>query len=213
MTVGYSVILYPGAGEGLLIRSRTGTPSLQSSFDEGHGGSSTRRSMSKARRYIVANDLSTRTTLTWAEEPTREDALAETSLLMRRLRRNQFGGVPFPYMFVPESGHGPGHRLHVHALIPKMGAEAIISDWPHGLTHVTVAPDRPALRAAARYVVKDFSFSPRGQRRYRAARGFAPEAVRFVADDEPQAWREVNHIMGGPPTQVDVGHIIRAEWE
>jgi hypothetical protein len=210
----YSIVLYPSAGEALVMRTSRGCrASFQSVGEEGHGGSSARRAMSKARLFAVANNLAAFITLTWAEEPTRDQALAEVSLLMRRLRRNHFGGRAFPYLFVPEWGHGPGHRRHVHALTPVVEPETIITDWGHGLADVSVLPDRPALRAAGRYVVKDFPSSPRGQRRYRAARGFAPEVVRFVADDEPQAWREINRVMGGPPTQVDAGRVIRAEWE
>jgi hypothetical protein len=204
-------VVYPAVGEAVLMRRRTLTPTSQTSFYlEGHGGSSTRRAMSRACRYGVGNNLLTQVVLTFAEQPTRGEALAQASLLMRRLRRNVFGGS-FPYLLCPEGG--TRHRVHVHAMTPVVKPGIIIEDWSHGLAHVSVVPDRPALRAAARYVVKEFSSSPRGQRRYRAARGFAPEAVRFVADDEPQAWREINQVMGGPPTRVDVGHIIRAEWE
>ena len=115
----YIATLYPSAGEASIMRrgSGRGRPNLMGGSSSGSGAW---RARSKLRRFAVANNLSTFSTLTFASRLTEDDAHQEVRGFLHAFRRD-FDGGRFPWAFVPEGDDGPMKRhYHVRHLASRV---------------------------------------------------------------------------------------------
>ena len=75
--------------------------------------------------------------------------------------REELGGEPFPYLWVPE-WHPGGHGLHAHFAVGRYIKRSLIEEsWGHGFVHIKLLGDLPVgsgsleeARLAARYLGK-----------------------------------------------------------
>ena len=193
---GWRLTLCPDAGEagGCFVprrrpaaRGAGGVPNPERSRHE-----AARRARAQLRRYCAANGLNRLGTLTYAP-PFCTDAgqvRQDVGIFFRALR-DQLGGAPFPYAWVPEF-HADGSRYHVHFAVGRYVRQRLIqSTWGHGYVHIKLLSDLPVgsgrlqeSRAAAgylsKYVSKAFADAAiPGRHRYDVAQGFQPQRVQI----------------------------------
>ncbi len=215
--------LCPGAGEaGGCFR-----PALQVTRSGGGGPAAdpvraaeeaARRARSRLRRYCAANGLNRLGTLTYAGEGCHDprQVRADVGLFFRRLR-DQLGGDPFPYAWVPE-WHKTDHGLHLHFAVGRyVPRSEIVTAWGHGFVHIKLLSGTPAgagrwgeaRRAAgylSKYVAKTFTDTdqgkrPRGLHRFDVAEGFAPASMLLRGVSAADVVRQASEVMGGLPAR------------
>jgi hypothetical protein len=221
---GWMLNLYPGAGEGggcfvsarrLTSWGSLGGPAADPERARVEAG---RRARTRLRRYCAANRLNRLGTLTYEGEGCHDpgQARADVGAFFRTLR-NDLGGKPFPYVWVPE-WHKSGHGLHLHFAVGRYIRHGrILSAWGRGFVHIKLLGDLPvgsgpvaeARKAAgylSKYVSKTFSDDggverPRGMHRFDVAQGFKPGAMRLHGATVAAVVGEATELMGGAPAE------------
>ncbi len=141
--------LYPEAGEA--------GGCLQSSRQSGSGGHSSperveaeagRRAKGRIRRYCAANRLNRLGTLTYAGAGCHDPVGVRQNVgRFFKSLREELGGEPFPYLWVPEV-HPGGHGLHAHFAVGRYIKRSLIEEsWRHGFVHIKLLGDLPVVRA------------------------------------------------------------------
>lgn len=137
-------------------------------------------------------------------------------VFFRRLR-DELGGEPFPYVWVPE-WHKTGHGLHLHFAVGRyVPRSAIEAAWGHGFVHIKLLTGTPsgtdrwgeARRAAgylSKYVAKTFTDTdteqrPKGLHRFDVAEGFAPSLTSLRGVSAADVVRQASDLMGGLPAR------------
>ena len=170
-----------------------------------------RRASRQVRRFVVSNCLSSFVTLTFATEPSPDEALNEVSLAFRRCRERTGA---FPFVWTLERGEWR-RRVHAHALVSPSHAELLGSRWRNGSINIEeVGDDFESLRTGAGYLAKSFSEGPvAGNRLYRVATGFAPEMVLIEADSPWDLVAAATHQMGDAPAYESASALaVSATW-
>jgi len=208
----WSGLLFPGAGEmtGRMIlrsvpRSRV---YVGDRCSEREGAA---RAARVCRRFVVANELRTMVTTTFARWVSVGGAVEKMTLLMRRCR---YGRDAFPFLWTLERG-GERGRVHGHLLVPVSYGALVEECWPHGHVDVMVGDDGwTALRDMAGYVAKDFDSPVLGSQRYRIPKGFQPEAVKIEARSRDLLVVEAEAQMGSQAAVAHHGALgVSASWE
>lgn len=220
---GWVLSLYPTAGEagGSFVPSyrpaRAWVPAGSAADPDRSRQEAARRAKKKVRVYCAANRLNRLGTLTYAGAGCHDPAqLREDVAVFFRALRDQLGGKPFPYVWVPE-WHKSGHGLHVHFAVGKFIARGRIqAAWGHGFVHIKRLSDLPVgattwreARVAAgylsKYVTKAFDPGERphllGLHRYEVAQGFQPPVLRLSGRSSWQVLAKAETVMGGPPAR------------
>ena len=183
------------------------------------------RARTKVRRYCVANRTNRFWTLTYEGEGCHDPAVLRDDLgqFFRGLR-NELGGKPFPYVWVPE-WHKTDHGLHAHFVVgryinrtlikavwqrvPGHGFEKgrLIGDLGVGAGRVEEA--RIAARYIAKYMNKDVDVKHvLGLHRYDVAQGFQPKKITVHGPQLLEAIEKASELMGGYPARVSTSN----EW-
>lgn len=221
---GWSLTLFPGAGEGggswssgngRMLGTRPEGPAAN---PERSAREAAQRAASKIRRYCAHNRLNRLGTLTYAGDGNHDPAALRLDLgeFFRALRAG-LGGKPLPYLWVPE-WHGGGHGLHAHIAVGRYVQRSVLADsWGRGFVHIKLLGDLPvgsgklaeARKAAgylSKYVSKDIGQErTRGGpalHRYEVAQGFQPTSVRLHGRHLGDVLDEATAVMGGRPAQV-----------
>jgi|GEM_PF-1743734 hypothetical protein len=206
---------FPGAGElsgSVRLRGQpraTVTPS--GANDRCYESDRVHRASRNVRRFVVSNCLSSFVTLTFAQEPSPDEALDEVSLAFRRCRERNGA---FPFVWTLERGEHC-RRVHAHALVSPSYAALLNSRWHEGTINIKdVGDDFESLRTGAGYLAKSFSEGPiAGNRLYRVATGFAPEMVLIEADSPSELVAEATHQMGDAPVHESASALaVSATW-
>lgn len=169
-----------------------------------------RRARRQLRLYCASNRLNRLGTLTYAGAGCHDPSLVREHLgLFFRSLRDELGGKPFPYAWVPE-WHPGGHGLHAHFAVGRfIKRSAIERAWGRGFVHVKVLGDLPVgsgtlgqSRAAAgylsKYVSKSFTENHLAHRhRYDVAQGFKPERVAVWGLSAEHVIEEASALFGG----------------
>lgn len=216
----WSLNVYPGAGEagGCFV------PSLRRGSGGGGGVAADpersareagRRARGRLRRYCAANRLDRLGTLTYAGAGCHDPRQVRADVASFFLRlRDEMGGEPFPYLWVPE-WHKTDHGLHLHFAVGQYIARTLICEaWGHGFVHIKQLSGVPAgsgqwgrsRRAAgylAKYVAKGFEESdslrrPKGLHRFDRAQGFTPAVVRLRGTSAADVTAQACAVMGFP---------------
>jgi hypothetical protein len=189
----------------------------------------TRRAKTKVRRYVDANKLKFRLTLTFPGDVDRFDhhqVMTNAAAFVLRLRG--LWGRPFPYIYSAEPHPNRG-GLHLNLLVPmllpvatvrKLWAATIGTRHPHLQVHVAADGNRSYNNQAAfsaAYTMKFAdSFYARDTDReatkqwsrirvaprahfYEVAQGFLPMAIRVVTQGFSKAVWIATRILGSPP--------------
>jgi hypothetical protein len=175
-----------------------------------------RRAGTKVRRYVVANRLNRLGTLTYRGDGLFDQARLRVDLgeFFRGLRE-ELGGQPLPYLWVPE-WHPGGHGLHAHFAVARYVPRGVIeSAWGRGFVSIKLLGDLPvgsgtlgearlAARYLAKYVRKQIEDGERlaGLHRYEVAQGFQPGRELFQARTEAEVIEQASLAMGAPPAYV-----------
>jgi hypothetical protein len=174
-----------------------------------------RRAKGKIRRYCAANRLNRFVTLTYAGSGCFEPLALRRDLggFFRQLRE-ELGGKPIPYLWVPE-WHPGGHGLHVHFAVGRYIKKTLIRDaWGRGHTKIKLIGDLPVgsgaleeARIAGRYLAKYVGKAigdarVPGLHRYEVAQGFQPQSVECYGRTAEEAIANASALMGRAPVHV-----------
>jgi hypothetical protein len=217
---GWTLTLYPGAGEGggcfVSPRQRTSQSGGPAADPERAHLEAGRRARARLRRYCPENRLNRLGTLTYEGEGCHDPGQVRTDVgAFFRTLRTDLGGEPFPYVWVPE-WHKTGHGLHLHFAVGRFIPRGrILSAWGRGFVHIKLLGDLPvgsgpvaeACKAAgylSKYVSKTFSDAgdverPKGMHRFDVAQGFKPEAMQLQGATLAAVMSEATELMGGLP--------------
>jgi hypothetical protein len=224
---GWVLGLYPEAGEAagtFQVRTRSnrdGRPSGPALDPDRSASEAARRARTKVRRYCAANRLDRLLTLTYRGDGQHDErALRHDLGVFMRVLRDALGGVPFPYVWVPE-WHKTDHGLHAHLALGQYVRQAAIADvWDRGFVHIkrlakgdTAGSLSSARRAAgylSKYVAKSFD-RPRtsGLHRYEVGEGFPPRCERIAAP----TWQEAVAIASGQMGRAPSIESLSDTWE
>jgi hypothetical protein len=214
----WSLSLYPDAAEagGCYRAGESSRISTGGSDPERAAAQAVRRARAKIRRYGTANRLNRLGTLTYAGEGCHDakQLRGDVAAFFKGLRPS-LGGVPLPYVWVPE-WHQSGHGLHVHFAVGRYVPQTSIRDvWGRGHVHIKLIGDLPVgsgtleeARVAARYLCKyvgkglDDARRRSGLHRYEVAQGFQPRRVVLRGGTDADVLDQASVQMGGPPTMV-----------
>jgi hypothetical protein len=216
----WRLTLYPQAGEAggcFVSAGGAGGGRRGSRPDQARArAEAARRAAQKVRRYCAANRLNRLGTLTYRGEGCHDPRALRRDLggFFRELRGG-LGGVPLPYLWVPE-WHPGGHGLHAHFAVGRFVPRSLIERaWDRGFVHIKLLGDLPvgsgtlgearkASRYLAKYVRKGIEDAERlaGLHRYEVAQGFQPETAVFEARTEAQVIEQASEAMGAPPAYV-----------
>ncbi len=172
------------------------------------------------RRYCAANRLNRLGTLTYRGEGCHDprQARRDVGVFFRSLRQ-ELGGEPFAYLWVPE-WHKTGHGLHLHFAVGRFVPRGLIERaWGHGYVHIKLlgglpvgsgsfAESRLAAGYLSKYVAKSFADDaegvqrPRGLHRFDVAQGFKPATTRLRGATRGEVIEYASGAMGGPPDLV-----------
>src|SRR6266540_1117438 len=144
------------------------------------------------RGDCAANRLNRLGTLTYRGDGVHDprQVRADAAAFFRTLRED-LGGQPLPYVWVPE-WHPGGHGLHLHFAVGRYIKRSLIEQaWGHGFVHIKLLGDLPvdagrleesrlSARYLSKYIVKD-SQALEGLHRYEVAQGFQPRRESFTA--------------------------------
>jgi hypothetical protein len=220
---GWTLSLYPTAGEasGSFVPSyrpaRAWVPAGDSQNPARARAEAARRAKKKLRLYAAHNRLNRLGTLTYAGSGCHDPSvLREDVAAFFRALRDELGGSPLAYVWVPE-WHKSDHGLHVHFAVGQFIARGkIASAWGRGFVHIKRLSDLPvgsttwdeARRAAgylSKYVTKAFEPEGRGRvlglHRYEVAQGFQPTVLRLSGRSARELREKAEAVMGGPPAR------------
>ena len=147
---GWVLSLYPQAGEGggCFVSSyrpeRTYVARGSGADPKRAAEEAARRARSKVRRYCAANRLTRLGTLTYGPPRATDPAevRAHVGLFFRTLR-DELGGQPLPYVWVPEM-HKDGVHFHVHFAVGRFVRDRLIrSVWGRGHVDIRLIGDLP----------------------------------------------------------------------
>lgn len=218
---GWQLSLCAAAGEagGCFVSSRRDRGSVRSgpaADPERARAEAGRRARSRVRRYCAANRLNRLGTLTYrgggCQDPWQ--ARRDVGAFFRSLRQ-ELGGEPLPYVWVPE-WHKTGHGLHLHFAVGRFVPRAMIERaWGHGFVHIKLlgglpvgsgsfAESRKAAGYLSKYVAKSFDDDesaqrPKGLHRFDVAQGFKPPSTLIRGSTRAEVIRQASGDMGGPP--------------
>jgi len=175
-----------------------------------------RRARGRLRRYCVGNRLNRLGTLTYAGEGCHDPRQVRVDVgeFFRELR-DQLGGDPFPYVWVPE-WHKTDHGLHLHFAVGRFVPRGKIERaWGRGFVSIKLLGDLPvgsgpldeARKAAGylgKYVSKSFTDTddrqrPRGLHRFDVAQGFTPVSYPLRGTSPRDVLGQACEVMGGYP--------------
>jgi hypothetical protein len=157
-------------------------------------------------------------TLTYAGSGVRDPAQVrrDVGVFFRDLR-DELGGEPFPYLWVPE-WHKTDHGLHLHFGVGHFVRQRLIEQtWGRGFVSIKRLSNLPvgstslheARRVAgylSKYVSKSFDAGqrerPRGLHRFDVAQGFQPRTVRFRGVSVDGVLGSAVEVMGEHPSQM-----------
>lgn len=213
----WALTLYPEAGEagGRLVTSRRIAVRGRAPNPVRAKREAARRARTKIRRYCAANRLNRLATLTYAGDGCHDEGRLRNDVgLFVKSLRTRLGGVPFPYVWVPE-WHPRGHGLHVHVALGQFVDWRLLRDsWGQGIVHIkligearqsrnALAQARTAGRYLAKYAAKDAAADGRGsgRHRYEVAQGFQPGAIVCYAPTAEAAIAVAARYMGSVPTE------------
>jgi hypothetical protein len=171
-----------------------------------------RRARGRLRRYCAANRLNKLGTLTYAGSGVFEprQVRADVALFFRSLRED-LGGQPFPYVWVPE--WHKSHGLHLHFAVGQFIQRSRIEQaWGRGFVNIKLIGDlavgsgvrheaRKAAGYLSKYVAKTFQDHehPTGLHRYEVAQGFQPQVEKLTATTLDDLLELADHRMGARP--------------
>ncbi len=177
------------------------------------------RARTKVRRYCVANRTNRFWTLTYEGEGCHDPVVlrADLAQFFRGLR-DELGGKPFPYVWVPE-WHKTDHGLHAHFVVSRyINRKLIKAVWQrvpgHGFEKGKLIGDlgvgagrveeaRIAARYIAKYMNKDVDVKHvLGLHRYDVAQGFQPKKITVHGPQLLEAIEKAAEAMGGYPARV-----------
>jgi|SRR6185312_2150168 len=217
---GWFFSLYPDAGEGgggfrsSYKPNRSFVAKGSAANPERAAAEAGRRAGSKLRRYCAANRLNRLGTLTYAGSGCHDPQELRTHLgaFFRDIREN-LGGAPLPYAWVPE-WHKTDHGLHAHFAVGRFIHRRLIKEaWGRGHVHIKLLGDLPvgsgtlseARKAAgylSKYVSKTFT-DPTSQvfglHRYDVAQGFQPVKLALSGDSPADVLAQASDYLNGPP--------------
>jgi len=218
---GWSFSLYPDAAEGggsfqSSIRRVPAYVARGSAADPERAiAEAGRRARARLRRYCAANRLNRLGTLTYRGEGCHDPAVVRDHLgEFFRSVRSGLGGVPLPYVWVPE-WHKSGHGLHAHFAVGRFVKRSLIeSAWGRGFVHIKLLGDLPVgsgdlseARLAAgylsKYVAKTFadpSARVLGLHRYDVAQGFQPKPLHLSGSSPDSILSQASAVLGSRPT-------------
>lgn len=176
-----------------------------------------RRARSRLRRYCAANRLNRLGTLTYRGDGCHDpkQARRDVGVFFRSLRQ-ELGGEPLPYLWVPE-WHKTGHGLHLHFAVGRFVPRGMIERaWGHGFVHIKLlgglpvgsgsfAESRKAAGYLSKYVAKSFDddaegvLRPKGLHRFDVAQGFTPRTTLIQGTTRAEVLAHASGAMGGPP--------------
>lgn len=176
-----------------------------------------RRARARLRRYCAANRLNRFGTLTYAGEGLHDQRQVRRDVgQFFRSVREQLGGDPLPYVWVPE-WHHTDHGLHLHFAVGRFVPRSVLVEaWGRGWVHIKLignlpvgsgpmAQARVAAGYLAKYVAKSFQDEaegrerPRGLHRYDVAQGFTPRTTLIRGASQAEVIEHASGAMGGPP--------------
>lgn len=206
-----------GEASGAFIRSaarRDYVPRGAAADPDRSAREAARRARSKLRLYCAANRLNRLGTLTYAGDGCHDpvQVRSDAGEFFRALR-DQLGGDPFAYVWVPE-WHPGGHGLHLHFAVGRFVPRGEIARaWGRGFVHIKLlgglpvgsgplAEARVAAGYLSKYVAKSFTQSdsqsrPAGLHRYELAEGFTPQRVRLRGRSDADVLRQAMDMFGG----------------
>lgn len=224
MERGWSMTLFPGAGEGGGSwssgngRMPGAKPQRTTTDPDRSAREAAQRAASKIRRYCAHNRLNRLGTLTYAGDGNHDpSALREDLGEFFRALRAGAGGKPLPYLWVPE-WHPGGHGLHAHFAVGKFVPRSVIDKaWGRGFVHIKLIGDLPVgsgtmaeARRAAGYLSKYVAKGVGEHRptdgpalhRYEVAQGFQPTSVRLHGRMLGDVLAQASDVMRRRPIQV-----------
>jgi len=154
-------------------------------------------------------------TLTYRGEGCHDPAVIRAHLgdFFRSLR-DQLGGVPLPYVWVPE-WHKSGHGLHAHFAVGRYVKRQLIERaWGLGFFHIKLIGDLPvgsgslseariASGYLSKYVAKTFTDPTArvlGVHRYDVAQGFQPQSVALWGRSSADVIAQASLVVGSRPS-------------
>ena len=207
------VSLYPDAAEAggsLRCAGPASKPAVGGGDPDRAKAEADRRAKTKVRRYCAANRLNRLGTLTYrgagVHDPRR--VRADAAAFFRQLRED-LGGKPLPYVWVPE-WHPGGHGLHLHFAVVRFIQRGLIERaWGHGFVHIKLLGNLPvdagrleesrlSARYLSKYIVKDAQ-TLAGLHRYEVAQGYQPRRESFTAATGAEALAKVTEQMARAP--------------
>jgi hypothetical protein len=221
LDAGWNFTLYPEAAEGggSFRSSFRRVPDFVSAGfaqdPERAAAEAGRRARATLRRYCTANRLNRLGTLTYRGDGCHDPLLVRDHLgeFFRSLRNEQ-GGDPFPYVWVPE-WHKTGHGLHAHFAVGRFVRRGLIEQaWGHGFVHIkllgnlpvgsgTLSESRIAAGYLSKYVAKTFadpSARVLGLHRYDVAQGFKPSSVPLSGRSAADVIAQASDALGSAPS-------------
>lgn len=176
-----------------------------------------RRARARLRRYCAANRLNRFGTLTYRGKGLHDQRQVRRDVgQFFRSVREQLGGDPLPYVWVPE-WHKTDHGLHLHFAVGRFVPRGVLEKaWGRGWVSIKLIGNLPAgsgamaeARVAAgylsKYVAKSFQDEaegrerPRGLHRYDVAQGFTPRTTVIRGATRAEVLEHAAGAMGGPP--------------
>lgn len=129
-------------------------------------------------------------TLTFKENPTREQVFTKFKQFNRRLK-NKYKNYDYQYIAVIEKGTKNTKRLHLHCLffgLPYIAQSELQEIWHYGIVDVRKISDYYDI---AKYVVKyisktlsDSTYIPKGKKAYTTSHGLKKPIEEYLNDDD-----------------------------